>query len=58
MTIDDVINAEKLDFITKVYRQGEYTLRRPILVFDDVVTIVLSRTIVSIMLKRGLILVL
>ena len=26
MTIDDVINAEKMDFITKVYRQGEYTL--------------------------------
>ena len=25
MTIDDVINAKKLDFITKVYRQGEYT---------------------------------
>ena len=25
MTIDDVINAEKMVFITKVYRQGEYT---------------------------------
>ena len=25
MTIDDVINAKKLDFITKVYRQDEYT---------------------------------
>ena len=25
MTIDDVINAKKLDFIAKVYRQGEYT---------------------------------
>ena len=25
MTIDDVMNAKKLDFITKVYRQGEYT---------------------------------
>ena len=25
MTIDDVINAKKLDFITKVYRRGEYT---------------------------------
>ena len=25
MTIDDVIISKKLDFITKVYRQGEYT---------------------------------
>ena len=24
MTIDDVINAKKLDFITKLYRQGQY----------------------------------
>ena len=40
MTIDDVINAKKLDFITKVYRQGVFRISR---IFENQSTVICPR---------------